>query len=275
MKKYLSFAAFALMLAAGVFTLAACGSDDDDNNDNGGGGSKFETQDITVNGVTFKMVAVQGDKFLMGAAEDDTDAYDDEKPQHRVYLSGYYIGETEVTQALWEAVTGENPSSIKGKNLPVTRVSHEDCVNFARKLCEMTGKKFRLLTEAEWEYAARGGQKTKGYLYAGSNVIDEVTWFEGNAKQPQPVKGKKPNELGLYDMTGNVSEICQDDWGRKYVKDEILADPCYTTLDTKRYCVVRGGSIESKARNCRNTTRFCAELNFLFSNMGLRLAMDK
>ncbi|MBR7028841.1 MAG: formylglycine-generating enzyme family protein, partial [Bacteroidaceae bacterium] len=155
MKKFLSFAAFALMLAASCVSFTACGGDDDD--EKGDDTPKFQNQTITVGGVSFKMIAVEGGTFQMGSPESDADTDDDEKPQHEVTLSNYYIGEIEVTQELWETVMGSNPSKFKGPKLPVEKVSWDDCQEFILKLNEKTGKTFRLPTEAEWEYAARGG----------------------------------------------------------------------------------------------------------------------
>ena len=168
-----------------------------------------ESKDITItaNGVNFVMKRVAGGTFQMGAtSEQGSDAYDDETPVHSVTVSTFYMGETEVTQALWKAVMGSNPSNWKGDNLPVEQVSWNDCQEFIRKLNSLTGRSFRLPTEAEWEYAARGGNKSNGYKYAGNNVIDDVAWYTQttNDSGTKQVKTKRPNELGLYDMSGNV-----------------------------------------------------------------------
>ena len=176
--------------------------------------STIET--IVVNGVEFNMVKIEGGTFRMGAtSEQGSDAYDDEYPIHSVTLSDYYIGETEVTQELWEAVMGSNPSEFIGDNQrPVERVSWDDCQEFIKKLNQLTGKKFRLPTEAEWEYAARGGKYSRGYKYSGSNNADEVAWYDSNSgSKTHSVKTKKANELGLYDMSGNVKEWCKDWYG--------------------------------------------------------------
>jgi len=166
----------------------------------------------TVNGVSFRMVRVTGGTFQMGS--NDSEADSDEQPVHSVTLSGYSIGETEVTQALWEAVMDSNPSYFKGADLPVECVSWDDCQDFIRELNRQTGQNFRLSTEAEWEFAARGGNRSTGAKYAGSDAISRVAWYADNSgSRTHPVKGKSPNELGLYDMSGNVWEWCQDRYG--------------------------------------------------------------
>ena len=159
---------------------------------------------FTENGVSFKMVAVKGGTFEMGSESGD----DDEKVRSEI-VSDFMIGETEVTQALWEAVMENNPSEYKGAEKPVQNISWHDCQTFIKRLNKLTGKTFRLPTEAEWEYAARGGHKSKGiYLYSGSQKAKDVAWYD--CERPHAVKKKQPNELGLYDMSGNVEEWCED-----------------------------------------------------------------
>lgn len=173
------------------------------------------TKTFQVGGVSFDMVWVEGGTFRMGAtSEQGSDAWGGEKPVHSVTLSGYYIGKTEVTQALWKAVMGSNPSEFKGDNLPVEQVSWDDCQEFIRKLNSLTGQHFRLPTEAEWEFACRGGNNSCGYKYSGSNDIDNVAWyFDNSGHKTHPVGTKAQNELGIYDMSGNVWEWCSDWYG--------------------------------------------------------------
>ena len=159
-----------------------------------------DSKTYTVNGVSFTMIGVEGGTFTMGAtSEQGSDAYDDEKPTHQVTLNSYYIGETEVTQALWQAVMGSNPSYFTGNlQRPVEEVSWGDCQTFIKRLNKLTGENFRLPTEAEWEYAARGGKESKGYKYSGSNTIGDVAWYGDNSSsKTHAVKTKQPNELGI------------------------------------------------------------------------------
>ena len=205
-----------------------------------------ETETITVNGISFKMVKVDAGSFMMGSPDDDPDAggiYSDEKPQHRVALSSYAIGETEVTQALWKAVMGNNPSVFMGDDLPVEEVSWEDAQSFVKKLSSLTGRSFRLPTEAEWEYAARGGKYSKGYKYSGSDDVFEVSWnCENSDWTTHAVATKKPNELGLYDMSGNVWEWCGDWYDFSYYSYSPSENPCNTVASS--YHIHRGASFE-------------------------------
>ena len=270
MKKFLSFAAFALMLAATCVSFTACGGDDDD--EKGDDTPKFQNQTITVDGVSFKMIAVEGGTFQMGSPESDAEADDDEKPQHEVTLSNYYIGETEVTQELWETVMGSNPSEFKGPKLPVENVSWDDCQTFIGKLNAQTGKTFRLPTEAEWEYAARGGKKSKGYTYSGSNTIGNVAWYDGNSGETTHEVGtKQANELGIYDMTGNVWEWCQDWYGETYYENNSTTDPQGPVSGTSR--VLRGGCWWRGARFCRVAYRYGDSPGSRDDDLGFRLAL--
>ena len=170
---------------------------------------------FNVNGVQFTMKRVEGGTFTMGAtAEQDKNRFSHAKPAHQVTLDSYYIGVTEVTQELWQVVMGKNPSYFTGNgNLPVEQVTWDDCQKFIQKLNQLTGQTFSLPTEAQWEFAARGGNMSKEYEYAGSNYWDRVAWFPNNSMgHTHPVAQKQPNELGIYDMSGNVSEWCSDWW---------------------------------------------------------------
>lgn len=199
-----------------------------------------------------------------GSPDDDPDAggiYSDETPQHKVSLDSYFIGETEVTQKLWKTVMGSNPSIFQGDNLPVEEISWDDSQVFIKKLNALTGKNFRLPTEAEWEYAARGGQKSNGYKYAGSNDVDEVAWNCNNSNNRTHTVGTKgPNELGLYDMSGNVWEWCQDWYGFSYYKESPVINPCNTTEASSNrpedhQHIHRGGSIEYVIKDLRVAMR--------------------
>ena len=235
----------------------------------------FANQSFTVNGVTFTMIAVEGGTFQMGAtSEQGIDADDDEKPVHSITLSDYYIGETEVTQELWEAVMGSNPSYFKGNMKPVEIVSWNDCQTFIKKLNQFTGKNFRLPTEAEWEYAARGGNKSKGYKYSGSNTINDVAWYEDNSgDKTHDVKTKQANELGIYDMSGNVWEWCQDWYGSNYYSNSPSTNPTGPTSGSPR--VLRGGSWYYDARCCRVSHRYGSNPDGRGSNFGFRLILQE
>ena len=228
---------------------------------------------FTVNGVSFTMIKVEGGTFQMGAtSEQGGDAYDDEKPVHSVTLSGYYIGETEVTQELWQAVMGTNPSYFKGSQKPVEEVSWKDCKKFIKKLNRLTGKNFRLPTEAEWEYAARGGNKSKGYKYSGSNTIGNVAWYRDNSSsKTHDVKTKTPNELGIYDMSGNVWESCED-WYGNYSSGS-QTNP--TGPSTGSHRVYRGGGWSSHATGCRVSYRSYYNPGRRHNSLGLRLCLSQ
>ncbi|MBR7027972.1 MAG: SUMF1/EgtB/PvdO family nonheme iron enzyme, partial [Bacteroidaceae bacterium] len=186
-------------------------------------------------------------------------------------LSNYYIGETEVTQELWEAVMGSNPSSFVGPKLPVGKVSWDDCQAFIGKLNAQTGKTFRLPTEAEWEYAARGGKKSKGYTYSGSNAIGNVAWYYNISENTTHEVGtKRANELGIYDMTGNASEWCQDWYGETYYENSSTTDPQGPASGTCR--VLRGGSWISDEEFCRVAHRGY-DIGNRYSFNGLRLVL--
>ena len=229
-------------------------------------------QTFKVGGVWFDMIYVKGGTFQMGAAADDADVEADEKPQHSVALSDYYIGQLEVTQALWNAVMGssKNPSTMKDNNLPVNNVSWDDCQLFIEKLNTMTGYKFRLPTEAEWEYAARGGHRSKGYKYSGSNDANEVAWYSANSgAKTHAFATKKPNELGIYDMSGNVWEWCQD-WNGQY-STETQVNP--QGPESGEYRMYRGGGFGYNAADCR-VTRRRRTASYAKEALGLRLVLE-
>ena len=180
------------------------------------------------------MVLVEGGTYMMGDPNGDWDnEYCIEVP-HKVTLSSFYICKYEVTEALWTAVMGSNPSKYpSGDNYPVEQVNWYDCQDFVEKLSELTGRHFRLPTEAEWEYAARGGQRSRGYRYSGSYNLDEIGWYADNSRAyswytlgtKKEIGTKKPNEQGLYDMTGNVAEWCQDKFGNDYYRHSPTTNP--------------------------------------------------
>ena len=224
------------------------------------------------NGVSFDMVEVEGGTFRMGATSEQGSDYDFYKPipVHSVTLSSYYIGKIEVTQALWRAVMGNNPSWFKGDNLPVECVSWYDCQKFIRKLNALTGQHFRLPTEAEWKFACRGGNNSLGYKYSGSDNIDNVAWYTDNSGYTSyPVATKSPNELGIYDMSGNVWEWCSD-WYGDYTSGA-LTNPKGPESGSDR--VIRGGYWNNDARCCRSTNRFDNAPSNRYEFLGLRLAL--
>ncbi len=232
-----------------------------------------QVKTFTVNGVSFKMMPVQGGTFTMGATEEQSEAQSNERPAHEVTLSSFYMGETEVTQELWLAVMGTNPSSFTGDlQRPVERVSWNDCQVFITQLNALTGQQFRLPTEAEWEFAARGGNLSHGFQYSGDNNIDMVAWYIGNSgNQTHPVASKKANELGLYDMSGNVWEWCQDWYDADYYSNSPSNNP--SGPETGFYRVDRGGCWFISAARCRVTYRGdCSPSNAYYNN-GLRLAL--
>ena len=268
--KSILFAPLLSLLLGGVLVVS-CGDDDNEedaqtsSSDQNGGNVNYKV--YTVNGVSFKMIAVKGGTFQMGS----DDWYEWEKPVHQVTLSDYFIGETEVTQELWSAVMGSNPSGFTGNmQRPVEQVSWNDCQAFISKLNELTGEAFRLPTEAQWEYAARGGNQAQGRLYSGSDAIDDVAWYKSNSSSTtNPVKTKAPNELGIYDMSGNVYEWCSD-WKGSY-SSAAQTDPTGPATGSAR--VIRGGGWGNIAKGCRVASRCCGGTpSYSFSNLGLRLA---
>ena len=239
-------------------------------------GTSLTGNTITIpvkDGISIDMVRVEAGTFTMGATAEMEDPYGDEKPTHRVTLTNdYYIGKYEVTQALWKAVMGKKPSKFKGDNLPVEQVSWDDCQKFISKLNRITGKTFRLPTEAEWEYAARGGNKSRGYQYSGSNNLSDVAWFLDNSgSKTHAVGTKQPNELGIYDMTGNVWEWCQDWYGAYSSSSQV--NPTGANSGSSR--MIRGGCWISGARGCRSSYRYDCTPGYRRNGVGLRLVLSE
>ena len=233
---------------------------------------------FTVGDVSFKMIKVEAGTFYMGS--EDSDAFNYENPITPVTFSkDYYIGETEVTQELWEAVMGSNPSFFNKPQHPVESINWTVCHEFLEKLTRITGHPFRLPTEAEWEYAARGGNLSRGFHYCGSSFIDNVAWHKSNCfdkgvNSPDygthAVATKQANELGLYDMSGNVCEWCED-WYDVYPPGA-KTDP--KGPDNGFYRVYRGGAWDSAARLCRPTWRGNATPEKTYNMLGLRLVLS-
>ena len=239
-------------------------------------GSSTSGSVITIpvkDGISIEMVKVEAGSFDMGATPEMENPSDWEKPVHRVTLTNnYYIGKYEVTQKLWQAVMGSNPSNFKGGDLPVEMVSWKDCQKFIHKLKQLTGRNFRLPTEAEWEYAARGGKKSRGYQFSGSNTLDDVAWCKGNSGSQTHIVGTKlPNELCIYDMSGNVEEWCQD----RYVDYNGSSETNPTGAAHGSYRVIRGGCWKYVAYGCRSSSREYSLPGYSLVYRGLRLALSE
>lgn len=239
---------------------------------------------IFANGISFKMIYVKGGTFKMGTCENDADTQPDERPQHNVTLSDFYIGETKVTAELWKAVMGDIPieysewtqysgyTEYKNEykpNFPVQSASFLESEAFIECLNRITGKKFRFPTEAEWEYAARGGQKSRGYRYAGTDNYEEIAWPSHDV---YPIKQKKPNELGLYDMCDTQGEWCSDYYDFKFYSRSPQFDPCNTIETNKR--VLRGGVHPKYCKKARPTFRGSGSEDEKGGLLTLRLAMS-
>ena len=235
--------------------------------------------------VTFRMLLVEGGTFQMGAREGDPYVRPWENPVHEVTLSDYYIAEFEVTQALWRAVMGtsssNNPSWFCSTNgytndyqRPAESMTYSQVTSFITKIKQKTGMTFRLPTEAEWEFAARGGKWSRGYLYIGGDDVYEVAWHSDNSGEiTHPVGSKTPNELGLYDMGGNVEEWCSDWYGLYSESPQV--NPTGVSSSSTSSRVIRGGSWDQAYRMCRPTQRHDANVNFKSAHTGMRLVMPK
>ena len=221
-----------------------------------------------------EMIFVEGGTFLMGCFDDECHHDGREEPAHLITLNNFKIGKYEVTQKEWKSIMNDNPSiNSHNENFPVEMVSWNDVEQYIRKLNEFTGKNYRLPTEAEWEYAARGGNKSKGYKYSGSNDIDEVAWNgkQGEGSLSYLVGGKAPNELGIYDMSGNVLEWCKDWFG--FYTDILQINPLGPSTGTNR--IARGGSYYGDIVRCRVTYRFYLPPDAQHRNVGFRLVLPE
>lgn len=221
------------------------------------------------------LIRVDGGEFQMGS--DSSDAKKAEKPAHLVMVDDFYISKFEVTQELFESVMGSSLSYFQSPDIPVNNLSWQQANFFIEKLNEMTGETYRLPTEAEWEYAARGGQLSKGYAYSGSNNIDDVAWYSQNANnQAHPVGMKQPNELGLYDMTGNVGEFVSDAYDDNFYRFSPKENPNNARDEASglAHKSVRGSSFSYNANESENFRRDFASQSIIMSDMGLRLVKD-
>ena len=287
----------ALCLFAAVWT--GCDKDKEKLNESTSAENGEENYVETAFGMELQMVYVEGGTFMMGATpEQGDDAEDAEKPVHSVTLDSYYIGKYEVTQAQWKAVMGTTLEQQKDKGIeysdyepevwpflgvgdtyPMYSVSWEEAQTFCVELSEMTGRKYRLPTEAEWEYAARGGQNAKGTKYAGNDSLSEVAWYDENSCISEysdwgthPVGGKCPNSLVLYDMSGNVWEWCSDWYGSDYYSESPVVNPQGPSFGTNR--MARGGCWEAGEDDCRVSSRTPIFPNFCNYRVGFRIVCE-
>ena len=278
--------AISLSILLSAFMFAACGKEDASDNgsdektekDSGDGVSEEDIKApepiIDLGDVKLELVKIEAHPFTM--SNRNGGSYDNEVPHYAALTKDFYIGKTEVTQAQWKAVMGTTPSNFKGDDLPVECVSWNKAMEFCEKLTSMgkapKGWKFSLPTETQWEYAARGGNRVKGYYYSGSSVVSEVAWYDDNSgSRTHPVGQKKPNELGLYDMSGNVSEWCLDDYN-----DDSSKLTAEFTRTNERYGPrrsVRGGHWDSGPRNCRSLYRISNEPGNWRYDLGFRVAL--
>ena len=230
------------------------------------GQDEFVDEEFEIEGCIFKMIAVEGGTFMMG---EENGYFTD--TLHQVTVSNFHIAQTEVTQDLWDLVMCSNPSAGNGgQGCPVENVSWSDCQEFISRLNQLTGRNFRLPTEAEWEFAARGGNLSHGYIYSGSNNFNDVAWCEDNSgDKTHPVASKDCNELGIYDMSGNVWEWCQD-WFGSY-PSSAQTDPMGPETGDEH--IVRGGCMWGHSRFCAVIYRMYYPPEHKRGDLGLRLAM--
>jgi len=217
-----------------------------------------------------EMIFVKGGKFKMGCLDEQESCVNDERPRHEIKLKDYHIGKYPVTQKQWWSVMGVNPAHKEGGNLPVEQVSWDDVQEFIKRLNVLTGKKYRLPTEAEWEYAARGGAQSNGQKFSGHKFLHDVAWYDYNSfGSTQPVGAKEPNELGVYDMLGNVWEWVGDWYDRYYYKDSPIKNPTGPKYGNER--VSRGCSFSSEEGTCRVSLRNYNKPNSRTIYLGFRL----
>jgi len=246
---------------------------------------------FTVNNTSFEMIYMENGTFIMGCNSDSKDCKTNEKPAHEVTLTDYYLGKYPVTQKLWYEVMGvtiEEQRKVAYKNFtlfgvgdyyPMYYINYYECEEFCKKLNYLLtdklpkGYKFAIPTEAQWEYAAKGGSKSKGYTFSGSNDLDNVGWFSSNSKETQEVGMKNRNELGFCDMSGNIWEWCSDWFGYYYYRESLPNDPKGPASGTQH--VLRGGSWNDNERSCRITCRNNYKSDFRYYNHGFRLALVK
>ncbi len=232
--------------------------------------SKLHPKDFIqeVDGLSFPMRYIEGGSFDMGSNKRER-----EKPIHEVIISSFYLASYLVTQELYKAVMGQNPSHFKGSNRPVEKVSWHDAEGFCKKLKEKTGKHFRLPTEAEWEYAARGGTKSEGFEYSASDHLKQVGWYgENSGNETKAVGVLLPNELGLYDMSGNVYEWCEDWYSKDYYKNSPKENP--KGPDKGNYRVIRRGDFFDHAFYCRTAYRNDDHPGISYDYIGFRVALS-
>lgn len=229
-----------------------------------------------ISAIESRMIKVDGGTYTMGCAnEKDTSCYYWEKPAHKVTLKDFYMAKYPVTQKEWEAMMSYNPDFKNCPDCPVENITWNEAKQFVEKLAMLSGKSYRLPTEAEWEYAAKGGSNSKGYVYAGSNNIDLVAWYRNNsAKNTHPVGKLAPNELGLYDMTGNVWQWCSDWFDGEYYIHSPERNPLGPDGTSDNYRVVRGGSWWYEAPHCRIVNRDRYPTDAKDDDVGFRLARD-